>query len=102
MENKEYLVPLYDNRKSFYNKAYIVRIGSMIRLYSYNTLVLEIGQDYYKLNKSINEKLLFSNTTLRHIKEALKQFYYKNDRTLTKKRNIKRKLINWTFFFFLL
>ena len=92
MENKSYLVPLYDSRKSFYNKAYIVRIDSIICLYSYDTLVLEIGQDYYKLNKSINEKLLFSNTTLRHIKECLKQFYYKNDKILTKKEIIKESL----------
>lgn len=92
MENKSYLVPLYDSRKSFYNKAYIIKVGNLIRLYSYDTLVLEIGQDYYKLNKSINEKLLFSDTTLRHIKETLKQFYYRDDRTLTKKEIIKESL----------
>lgn len=92
MKNKEYLIPLYDNRKSFYNKAYVVRIGNTIRLYSYDTLVLEVGQGYYKLNKSINEKLLFSNTTLRHIKETLKQFYYKENRTLTKKEIMKESL----------
>lgn len=92
MKNKEYLIPLYDNRKSFYNKAYIVRVGNLIRLYSYNTLVLEVGQGYYKLNKSINDKLLFSNTTLRHIKETLKQFYYRDDRILTKKEIIKESL----------
>lgn len=92
MKNKEYLMPLYDSRKSFYNKAYIVRIGNTIRLYSYDTLVLEVGQDYYKLNKNINDELLFSNTTLRHIKETLKQFYYKDDRTLTKKEIIKESL----------
>ena len=92
MKNKEYLIPLYDNRKSFYNKAYVVRIGNIIRLYSYDTLVLEVGQDYYELNKSINEKLLFSNTTLRHIKETLKQFYYRDNRTLTKKEIIKESI----------
>lgn len=92
MKNKEYLIPLYDSRKSFYNKAYIVRVGNLVRLYSYNTLVLEVGQDYYKLNKNINDKLLFSNTTSRHIKETLKQFYYKDDRTLTKKEIIKESL----------
>lgn len=99
MKDKSYLVPIYDTKKSFYDKAYVVRIENIIRLYSYNTLVLEVGRDYYKLNKSINEKLLFSNTTLRHIKETLKQFYYKYDKTLTKKRNNKRKFIKWIFFF---
>lgn len=92
MENKSYLMSIYDTRKSFYNKAYIVKIGNIIYLYSYDTLVLEIGKDYYKLNKSINEKLLFSNTTLRHIKETLKQFYYRDDKTLTKKEIIKESL----------
>ena len=92
MENKSYLMSIYDTRKSFYNKAYIVRIGNIIYLYSYDTLVLEIGKDYYKLNKSNNEKLLFSNTTLRHIKETLKQFYYRDDKTLTKKEIIKESL----------
>lgn len=92
MENKEYITPIYDTRKSFYNKAYIIRINNIIRLYSYDTLVLEIGKDYYKLNKLINEKLLFSSTTLRHIKETLKQFYYKDDKTLTKKEIIKESL----------
>ena len=92
MENKSYLMSLYDSRKSFYNKAYIVRIENIIYLYSYNTLVLEVGQDYYKLNKSIDEKLLFSNTTLRHIKETLKQFYYKENKTLTKKEIMKESI----------
>lgn len=92
MKDKSYLVPIYDTRKSFYDKAYIIRIGNIIHLYSYNTLVLEVGQDYYKLNKSIDEKLLFSNTTLRHLKETLKQFYYKYDKTLTKKEIIKESL----------
>ena len=92
MESKSYLVPIYDARKSFYNKAYIVRIGDLIRLYSYNTLVLEVGKGFYKLNKSIDEKLLFSSTTLRHIKETLKQFYYKENKTLTKKEILKESL----------
>ena len=92
MENKEYLVPIYDTRKSFYNKAYITRVGNMVRLYSYNTIVLEIGQGYYKLNKSIDDKLLYSNTTLRHIKECLKQYYYNNNKILTKKDIIKESL----------
>ena len=92
MKDKSYLIPIYDTRKSFYDKAYIIRIGNIIRLYSYNTLVLEVGQDYYKLNKAIDEKLLFSNTTLRHMKECLKQFYYKDDKILTKKEIMKESL----------
>ena len=73
---KEYLQPLFDTRKSFYNKAYIIRNYGLIELYSYDTKVLEIDtlKNIYKLNYNINTSLLFSNTTLRHIKECLHQF----------------------------
>ena len=73
---REYLKPVFDTRKSFYNKAYIVRDYGLIELYSYNTKVLEIDtlKNIYKLNYNINTSLLFSNTTLRHIKECLHQF----------------------------
>lgn len=82
---KEYLQPVFDSRKSFYNKAYIVRDCGRIKLYSYNTKVLEIDtlKSIYKLNYNISTNLLFSNTTLRHIKECLHQFlgldYNKNE-----------------------
>lgn len=73
---KEYLQPIFDTRKSFYNKAYIIRDYGLIELYSYNTLALSIDtlKGTYKLNYNINTSLLFSNTTLRHIKECLHQF----------------------------
>lgn len=73
------LYPEYDNAKSFYNKAKVKKyyddnnILVKTELYSYNTLVLTIENDKYTLNYSIDKKLLFSQTTLRHIKEALKQ-----------------------------
>ena len=73
---KEYLQPLFDTRQSFYKKAYIVRNYGHIELYSYNTKVLDINtlKSTYTLNYNINTSLLFSNTTLRHIKECLHQF----------------------------
>lgn len=73
---REYLKPVFDTRKSFYNKAYIIRNYGRIELYSYNTLVLSINtlDSTYTLNYNINTSLLFSNTTLRHIKECLHQF----------------------------
>lgn len=73
---KEYLQPIYDTKQSFYKKAYIVRNYGRIELYSYNTKVLEIDtlKNTYKLNYNINTSLLFSHTTLRHIKECLHQF----------------------------
>ena len=73
---KEYLQPIFDSRKSFYNKAYIIRDYGRIELYSYDILVLSINtlKNTYTLNYNINTSLLFSNTTLRHIKECLHQF----------------------------
>lgn len=86
----------FDHAKSFYNKAH-VKITSLqlkndadyilydgiieISLYSYNTKVLTIKKDlqHYKdaiiLYNNIFNNGLYSVTTLRHIKECLKQYY---------------------------
>lgn len=100
-EKKE-LIPIYDTRKSFYNKAYIIKyynkynILLKVELYSYNTLVCTIKDSKYTLNDNIDVKLLFSNTTLRHIKELLKQFYYTIHFNIkTKKDIIKYNNINY-------
>ena len=63
------LTPQYDTRKSFYGKARIEETEEYLKLYSYNTLVAMI-------NKNENTAKVFdsySQTTLRHIKEFLKQ-----------------------------
>lgn len=72
-----YLDCIYDNAKSFYNKAYVKKIkmldGEGLGLYSYNILVCIIpleDNSYYILNKYS----FYSNTTARHLKEFLKQF----------------------------
>lgn len=95
---KEYLKPMFESVKSYYNKAYIIdkskyknkddvwKLGSKkiidITLYSYNTKILTITNKktnfsiikfYYK---NIDNKNIYSQTTLRHIKEFLKQYYY--------------------------
>lgn len=81
-KEKEFLNTIFDNAKSFYNKAYIVKyyndenIIQYYELYSYNTLVLTLKEGRYILNNNINDSLLFSQTTLRHIKEFLKQKRY--------------------------
>lgn len=83
----------FDNAKSFYGKAKIKVINNLKILYSYNTLVCAIYENCYgkkyMLNWDINEDLLFSNTTLRHIKEFLKQYY--NNKDYTKKDIIKNE-----------
>jgi len=70
-----YLKAKYDSRASFYNKAEIEdNEKGKITLYSYGSKVCEIEGGKYRLNGSIKRALLFSSTTLRHIKEFLRQF----------------------------
>ncbi len=83
---KKQLKPIYDNAISFYGKAETETTKNSIILYSYNTKVAEIKGDKVILNNKIDDKLLFSNTTLRHIKEFLKQNGFKAE---TKQQIIK-------------
>lgn len=64
------LIPIYDSRKSFYNKAKVLFLqDGKIQLQSYNTIVGEIKNNtYYQLWDGK------SQTTTRHIKEFKKQF----------------------------
>ena len=61
----------FDSAKSFYNKAQFNAEDGKIVLYSYNTRVCEIKGD--KAQVITEHPQVFSNTTLRHIKEFLKQ-----------------------------
>lgn len=66
------LSPRFDSRKSFYNKAKVdTGKGDENKLYSYNTLVAEI-----KNGKPVVYGT-YSQTTLRHIKDWLKQNGFK-------------------------
>jgi hypothetical protein len=66
------LKTIYDSRQSFYKKAMIDWKGNIIKLYSYDTLVLII--DVNKNKYYLNDGRLWSNTTTRHIKETLHQY----------------------------
>lgn len=98
---KRELTPVYDNAKSFYGKAYIVvylenNLVYKKELYSYNTLVLTLINGVYKLNEEVPENLLFSNTTLRHMKDFLKQHYYNHKHEIkTKADVIKYNNVNY-------
>lgn len=71
---KEYLQPIFTSQKAFYKKAEVKTLDNNIKLlYSYNTLVCAIYDNKYILNTNISYNLLFSNTTLKHIKEFLLQ-----------------------------
>lgn len=63
------LVPTYDSRQSFYNKARVDIKGDEQTLYSYNTPVARIVGGKVELLP----KWDWSQTTLRHVKEFLKQ-----------------------------
>ncbi|MBO5948924.1 hypothetical protein J6Q66_08835 [bacterium] len=78
------LLTKYDTKKSFYNKASVTEFeteqnNKIYILKSYDSNVCAITETptakYYYLNDNIKKELLTSQTTLRHIKEFLKQFY---------------------------
>lgn len=76
------LHPEYTKQKSFYNKAHMVKYYNKynvllkVELYSYDTLVCTIKNGVYTLNNDVKYSLLFSNTTLKHLKDFLKQYHY--------------------------
>lgn len=83
------LLPIYDGRKSFYHKAIIEEENENIKLYSYDILVCTLSHNDIILNDNIDQSLLFSSTTLRHIKEFLKQYHYNSNHNITKKDLLK-------------
>lgn len=74
---KQYLETRYDARASFYGKAYTLetRDNTLLILYSYDTPIMIIKDlDTYFINKDYYK---YSQTTLRHLKEFIRQ--YAND-----------------------
>lgn len=61
------LEPIYSNQKSFYGKARVIRENGTIKLISYSTVVAIIR------NGKLHISGFYSNTTLRHIREFIKQ-----------------------------
>lgn len=67
--------PIYDSAKSFYKKAIVETNNNIIKLISYNSIVATINLNTNKATV----KNTYSQTTLRHIKEFLRQHRYKAD-----------------------
>lgn len=67
------LCPYYDSAKSFYGKAKVIEIENDVFLMSYDTIVAFFNRDT-KVAKVIGT---YSATTLKHIKEFLKQSGFK-------------------------
>ena len=68
--NRYQLIPQYDNRKSFYGKATVVVEGGTKTLTSYTTEVARIADGIFKL---IADEYAYSLTTMRHVREFMKQ-----------------------------
>ena len=67
----EELRPVYSNQDSFYKKAFVkVDDNNTEYLYSYYTLIVTNYGKALKFEEDIN---LYSNTTLRHLREYLRQ-----------------------------
>ena len=71
------LVPVHDSRKSFYGKARVIETKHTSTLESYFTPVLKFDRGTRKI--TLLPELDSSQTTLRHVKEFLKQLGYKAD-----------------------
>lgn len=106
-ESKKELLPVFENVKSYYKKAEVKKyynknnIIVKYELLSYNTLVLTYKESKIKLNKNIKKELLTSQTTLRHIKEFIKQYYYLLDEETKKtleKNNFSKKTLLQLFY----
>ena len=72
-ENINELKPIFGHVKSFYKKAYVINEDDLLKLRSYNTIVASI-------NKKESVAIVYgdySQTTLRHIKDFLKQNGFK-------------------------
>lgn len=69
----------YDSRASFYNKAVVHESATEKVLYSYNTPVVRIEKDAngYNTKAVLGTAATYSATTLRHVKEFLKQNGFK-------------------------
>lgn len=69
------LKPQYDGRKSFYGKAVVEDDGASITLYSYGTPVCTVDTvgDLGEPMFCLHDKWDYSATTLRHVKEFLRQ-----------------------------
>ena len=76
MYNTYYLMPKYDSRASFYNKAMVIENNGVKTLYSYLVPVCQVKEDGCFV---LGAKWDSSSTTLRHVKEFMKQHGCKVD-----------------------
>ena len=83
----------YDARQSFYGKAQVESKNGVTKLYSYNVLVAKINK---KNNLVLFPSWDYSSTTLRHVKEFIKQYTTYSFGNMSKsdiEKAIKEKMI---------
>lgn len=85
------LTPKYEKVKSYYGKARVWDKEGVLTLESYGVTVLQIDKDSGLMRKVIDNKHL-SNTTMRHAKEFLWQFYFRGN------NEEKRRKVNMQWF----
>jgi hypothetical protein len=71
------LKPIYDSRNSFYKKAFVYEYGNEKVLKSYGTTVAIVRGTGSDRRAELTSYFDFSATTLRHVKEFLKQEGFK-------------------------
>jgi len=85
------LKPIYENCKSYYKKAIILDLGAYVILSSYNTevCVINTAEHSFVVYGGNCYQNYLTTTTLRHIKEFLKQYFYNGNVEITKKDLLK-------------
>ena len=80
MELNYGLIPVYASRKSFYGKVNVVVADGISTLYSYDTPVATIGPRFnMRRYPTLFGPWDATQTTLRHVKEFLRQHSYTAD-----------------------
>lgn len=69
---ENYLLPILNNQKSYYQKAKIETFNQVKNLYSYDTLM--VGIENNKIIYLNNDENCYSQTTLKHVKDFLYQY----------------------------
>lgn len=83
----------YDSRASFYGKAHIKETAKKIYLQSYDTIILVLDKKSKDIKFLCRSEWAYSQTTLRHINEFIKQFtdgHGMSKKEILKKAGIKQ------------
>ena len=80
-----YLEPAFSNQKSFYGKARMIVADDSTILTSYAVKIVELKNNKLKM---ICKQRDLSATTLKHLREFLRQFGFGNIAELTKKEMV--------------